>query len=280
MHRMSPGVERALSSARARAEQDGSEGILLSHFVLALLDEDEGRPAVLLERAGVSVPEVRANLRNLGEIAAAPAENVLFAVARAWSLAHRHDPEFLTDAFLLAVLRADPGFARAAADIGLDATRLEQLLIDTPTHSPAPIREEEHTLAVFATPTTVEMDAGRILDANFNRAREAARVLEDYCRFTLDDRYLTEQLKELRHAVAVASGCIPATLYLASRETVRDVGISVTASGEFERTSPAHVAVVNLKRLQESLRSLEEFGKVLGPELGREIEALRYRAYT
>jgi thiamine-phosphate pyrophosphorylase len=35
-----------------------------------------------------------------------------------------------------------------------------------------------------------------------------------------------------------------------------------------------------LKRLQESLRSIEEFGKVLGPQLGREAESLRYRAYT
>jgi thiamine-phosphate pyrophosphorylase len=105
-------------------------------------------------------------------------------------------------------------------------------------------------------------------------------VLEDYCRFTLDDRYLTQQLKELRHALAVAAQGVPATLLLSARETMRDVGISVTASGEYERASPAEVAVVNLKRLQESLRSLEEFGKVLGPDLGREIEALRYRAYT
>jgi thiamine-phosphate pyrophosphorylase len=58
------------------------------------------------------------------------------------------------------------------------------------------------------------------------------------------------------------------------------VGTTATAPTEYERASPSHVATVNLKRLQESLRSLEEFGKVFGPELGRELEALRYRAYT
>ena len=58
------------------------------------------------------------------------------------------------------------------------------------------------------------------------------------------------------------------------------MGTTATAGGEYERASPAHVAVVNLKRLQESLRSLEEFVKVFGPDLGRELEALRYRAYT
>ena len=58
-------------------------------------------------------------------------------------------------------------------------------------------------------------------------------------------------------------------------------GAGVTAAGEYDRTSPKDVAAVNLKRLQESLRSLEEFGKLFGPELGRaNSEAIRYRAYT
>jgi thiamine-phosphate pyrophosphorylase len=125
-----------------------------------------------------------------------------------------------------------------------------------------------------------EMDAARVLDANFNRAREAARVLEDYCRFTLNDRFLTEQVKELRHELATVSQQLPASLLLAARETLRDVGTSVSAGGEYERSSPAQVAAVNLKRLQESLRSLEEFGKLLGPDMGRRAEALRYRTYT
>jgi thiamine-phosphate pyrophosphorylase len=127
---------------------------------------------------------------------------------------------------------------------------------------------------------TSEHDAARILDASFNRAREAARVLEDYCRFALDDRFLTEQLKELRHGLAATAQKLPQNVLLAARETLRDVGTAATAAGEYERSSPVHVAAVNLKRLQESLRSVEEFGKVFGPGLGRELESLRYRAYT
>src|ERR1700722_20094670 len=50
MHQMSPGVERAVGAARVWSERLGSSGIRLSHFVLALLDEEEGRPAVLIER--------------------------------------------------------------------------------------------------------------------------------------------------------------------------------------------------------------------------------------
>ena len=39
--------------------------------------------------------------------ASAGSITVLFNAARSWSIAHRHDPEFLTDAFLIAVLRAE-----------------------------------------------------------------------------------------------------------------------------------------------------------------------------
>jgi thiamine-phosphate pyrophosphorylase len=279
MHRMSPGVERAVAAARAWAEQLGSPTVRLAHLVLALLDEEEGRPAVLVEAAGLSLAELRLKLAEVADSPDAPADPLLFSAARDWSVAHRHDPEFLTDAFLLAVLRADAGFARTAAAIGLDVARLESILTHNP--NPAVVAEPEHKLAVFE-PVDVagEADAARALDANFNRARESARVLEDYCRFALDDRFLTEQVKELRHGLAAVTARLPAHLLIASRETLRDVGTSVSAAGEYDRGTPGQVAAVNLKRLQESLRSLEEFGKLFGPEIGREVETLRYRAYT
>jgi thiamine-phosphate pyrophosphorylase len=279
MHQMSPGVERGVAGARGWAERLGSGTVRLSHLALALLDEEEGRPAVLLERAGLAVPAVRERLASLADAPPVPADAVLFNAARDWSLAHRHDPEFLTDAFLIVVLRADPGFDRAAAGFGLDATRLEAVLTGRTASDPEP--GPSHPLAVFSLPDPAgEIDAARVLDANFNRAREAARVLEDYCRFALDDRFLTEQVKELRHGLAAASARVPANLLLAARETQRDVGTTVSAAGEYDRGTPAQVAAANLKRLQESLRSLEEFGKLFGPDLGRELEALRYRAYT
>ncbi len=282
MHQMSPGVERVVTGARTWAERFDCSSVRLAHLVLSLLDEEEGRPAILLERAGLSVAEVREKLTAVEDSPDAPPETALFTTARSWSITHRHDPEFLTDAFLLAVLRADPAFERRAAGFGLDAARLEGILTGrrapaAPTVAPEP----EHALAVFATPdATGEIDAARVLDANFNRAREAARVLEDYCRFALDDQFLTQQVKELRHGLATAATKLPAELLLASRETLRDVGTAVSAPGEYDRRSPAQVAAVNLKRLQESLRSLEEFGKLFGTELGKALETLRYQAYT
>ena len=108
----------------------------------------------------------------------------------------------------------------------------------------------------------------------------AARVVEDYCRFVLNDRVLTAEVKSLRHGLAAAASRVPAAWLLGSRDTPGDVGTGVTAGSEYERSSAAGVAAANLKRLQESLRSLEEFGKLIGPDLGRELETLRYRAYT
>jgi thiamine-phosphate pyrophosphorylase len=271
MHQTTPGVERAIAAARARGTPPA-----LAHYVLALLGEDEGRPAALLERAGVSVPEARARLEALTEWPAPPV-SALFDAAREWSLAHRHDPEFLTDALLLAVLNADARFRAACAGVGLDRAALERVLIGA--RADTPVAEPDG--AAFELPdVTAHTDAGRALDANFNRAREAARVLEDYCRFACDDRFLTEQVKALRHGLAAASQRVPARVLLTSRDTQNDVGTAATAGGEYERASPLHVATVNAKRLQEALRSLEEFGKVFDPELGRELEALRYRAYT
>ncbi len=327
MHQMSPGVERAVAGAQVWADRLGSEVVSLAHFVLALLDEEEGRSAVLLEHVGVNVPTTRDRLAQ-AQGPPAPPVTVLYTAARNWSIAYRYDPEFLTDAFLLAVLRADAGFRATATALGFAPEVLERALgirrEEPNSLSPFPGKEgggagsdepsplsglstshpthshfgtSSHASppsfpgkgdggfgssdAVFAPPdTTAEVDAARVLDASFNRAREAARVLEDYCRFALDDRFLTEQVKQLRHGLAVAAQNLPPNMLLASRETLRDVGTSVTTGTEYERASPAHVAQVNLKRLQESLRSLEEFGKVFSAELGRELESLRYRAYT
>src|SRR2546421_10836763 len=94
----------------------------------------------------------------------------------------------------------------------------------------------------------------RILDANFNRAREALRVLEDYARFVLDDAFLSGQLKQLRHDLATALASLPAGLLLEARDTLHDVGTALSTKQELERGSIVAVVAANMKRLQEALR--------------------------
>lgn len=123
----------------------------------------------------------------------------------------------------------------------------------------------------------------RILDANANRTREALRVMEEAARFILDDASLVTAIKQLRHdfAHAVAS-CKACQTMAAWRDTLGDVGTTISTEAEQTRTSLASVSIAAGKRLSESLRAMEEYAKTLGTEgstLARHLEALRYRGY-
>jgi thiamine-phosphate pyrophosphorylase len=96
----------------------------------------------------------------------------------------------------------------------------------------------------------------RILDAAFNRAREALRVLEDVYRFGRDDRTAQRRLKRLRHRLSSLERPRELRL-LAARDSARDVGRADDLS---TRTGLGDVAAANFKRLQEALRSIEETG--------------------
>lgn len=119
----------------------------------------------------------------------------------------------------------------------------------------------------------------RILDAAGNRTREGFRVLEDYARFALDDAYLARLLKEGRHQLSDALGRVSLQELLASRDTGGDVGTGITTRSEAIRHTSTDVLRANCKRVQEGLRTLEEFGKILDPRLGETVGGLRYQFY-
>jgi thiamine-phosphate pyrophosphorylase len=123
-------------------------------------------------------------------------------------------------------------------------------------------------------------DAARILDASGNRAREALRVLEDFVRFSLNDAFVSRQIKQLRHDLSAVLADVSPSELLANRDTIGDVGTAITTAREHVRQSLNEVVQANVKRLQEALRSLEEYGKLFSPALGEKLESLRYRAYT
>ena len=120
----------------------------------------------------------------------------------------------------------------------------------------------------------------RILDAAANRAAEALRVIEDYLRLGLDDVHLTQLAKQLRHDLQAALSAIPLRSRRAARDTAEDVGTGLTTESESRRVDASAVASANFARLQQSLRSLEEFAKIDHPDAATAIEQLRYRTYT
>ncbi len=116
----------------------------------------------------------------------------------------------------------------------------------------------------------------RILDANLDRAREGMRVVEEWCRFGLDDAELTEECKNLRQELARWH----TSDLREARDTSGDTGTALTHPQEAERTSIAQVLQANLCRVQEALRVLEEYGKVYNPEMGAALKQMRYRVYV
>ncbi len=120
----------------------------------------------------------------------------------------------------------------------------------------------------------------RILDANFNRSREALRVVEDFARFLLDDAALAGIAKDLRSDLAQVLQALPADELLADRDTPGDVGTELTSPVEAARSDAPAVATAACKRLSEALRTLEEYAKIVAPAQAPRLERMRYASYT
>lgn len=262
MNDLSPGVERAVEAA-------GSSPTIVD-WLQILLADDDGRPAMLVASLGLSSAVM------LSQLEAARSHvvtsDILLRLAREHSIRLKADPSFTTDFLLVAALFHDPILAEA---LGVRLAHLESCL-RSPMVEASPSLQTPS--AEFLLPdVTDRSDAARIVDASLNRAREALRVLDDYARFVRNDATMTAAVKTLRHRLADLGSGLP---LLASRNTPGDVGTGIGTSGEYDRGSPAHVAAVNCKRLQEALRSIEEYGKLLSVHLGHEAESIRYETYT
>jgi thiamine-phosphate pyrophosphorylase len=120
----------------------------------------------------------------------------------------------------------------------------------------------------------------RIVDANFNRAREALRVIEDYCRFTLNSAPLSSRAKEMRHKLSSAIARLNTERLLASRDTPGDVGIGQTIENALGRMDLKDSLTAACKRLPEALRVLAESLRSDEPGIADEMERLRYAGYS
>lgn len=130
----------------------------------------------------------------------------------------------------------------------------------------------------------------RLLDADFNRAREALRVLEEAARFLLDDAVLTAAAKDMRHRLTSAAMSLPgASQFSLDRDTPGDVGTPLTTPNEETRAALLDVINSAFGRASEALRALEEYSKLLGARhsglstavaAGAQFKQLRYEAYT
>ncbi len=114
----------------------------------------------------------------------------------------------------------------------------------------------------------------RIIDASLNRVGEGLRFLEEIARLLLDDVALTEQLKTMRHKLVKGDHLFQQQL-LQSRNSGGDVGIDIEVSGEEESKELPLLLVANARRVQESLRTLEELAKV--PDLSYNLDSGKFK---
>ena len=165
--------------------------------------------------------------------------------------------EFATEHILLGLASADHAVALWLRQKGLDPERLEAEICklhgcsdtsqisavawDDEPGEPAPQRPND------ATPIRPSV----ILDAAANRAHEGLRVIEDYIRFVLDDQHLARLCKQLRHDFTSAIRRLPLEDRLTARDTLADVGASLTTPEERQRADAADVLAANFSRLQE-----------------------------
>ncbi|MDR3181527.1 MAG: thiamine phosphate synthase [Planctomycetaceae bacterium] len=187
-----------------------------------------------------------------------------------------------TEHLLLAAVLDDGKTGQYLRDKGFDAAGLYQRIETLSGVNPVPAAEENSagTAAVQIAVDGGSVPVLRIIDAAANRSREAVRVLEDYARFILGDAALTRQLKEFRHALQTALNIFPLPERLAVRNTESDVGTDIETADEYDRQTLDDILSANFSRLQESLRSLEEFAKLTQPLTAKVFEQLRYRSYT
>jgi thiamine-phosphate pyrophosphorylase len=120
----------------------------------------------------------------------------------------------------------------------------------------------------------------RIIDANFNRSREAIRVIEEFCRFALNSGPLTERAKQIRHELSSAIGRLNAGWLISSRDTLGDVGAGKTVVEQLVRSELRDSLTAGCKRLTEALRVLAEMTQTRDRSVAETIEKLRYAAYT
>jgi thiamine-phosphate pyrophosphorylase len=119
----------------------------------------------------------------------------------------------------------------------------------------------------------------RVIDANFNRAKEGLRVCEDVCRFIFDAGALTRRYKMVRHRLTGTMTALKILEVVRSREIMEDVGRK-SAPIEFERKDATDIFYANSQRVKESVRVLEEFAKLRDKKLAEQLKQLRYQIYA
>ncbi|MCA9053929.1 MAG: thiamine phosphate synthase [Planctomycetaceae bacterium] len=179
---------------------------------------------------------------------------------------------------LVALIQSDDLLAIRLADHGLSEDTIREQF---PTGNAPPGASISTDIRIAPAAAAVDdlSATWRILDAAANRAREGLRVLEDHARFGLDDAHLTERLKQVRHRLAELLQTLLGDRAIRLRNTPGDVGTAVHTRFEASRDTERDIVRANACRVQEALRTLEEYSKRIDSFSAAQIGQLRYESY-
>jgi thiamine-phosphate pyrophosphorylase len=118
----------------------------------------------------------------------------------------------------------------------------------------------------------------RIIDVNMNRALEGLRVVEEICRFILENKQLTLSIKKIRGELSRIARM--SEKLIEARGAEKDVGRELYTKREGKRGNIQDIFRSNMKRAEEAVRVLEEFSKLLDPMMGQKFKAVRFKLYS
>ncbi|MFN4226986.1 MAG: thiamine phosphate synthase [Candidatus Ratteibacteria bacterium] len=117
----------------------------------------------------------------------------------------------------------------------------------------------------------------RIVDVNFNRAREGLRVIEESVRFICEDKQLLEKIKEIRHKFSKGIlNYFPSEKLKSQRDVEKDIG------RQFDKKQKLNLRQLienNFFRVEEAIRVIEEYSKIINPDYFSFFHNLRFEIY-
>ncbi|MCK5534632.1 thiamine-phosphate pyrophosphorylase [bacterium] len=114
-----------------------------------------------------------------------------------------------------------------------------------------------------------------IIDVNLNRAKEGLRVVEEIVRFVFRQKDVYIKIKETRLKLyRVAKNIYPDLIY--ARRVNKDIAVKIK---EKNRKNLKELLIANFKRVEEALRVLEEFSKLISCGAGYKFKRMRFDIY-
>ncbi len=120
----------------------------------------------------------------------------------------------------------------------------------------------------------------RVIDANYNRAKEGIRVSEEVARFVLGSRLLTDRFKKTRHDLTKALLSLPVSYrsIVAERNVREDVG-RASLKLDKKKIKIQDIFSSNIQRSEEAVRVLEEWSKLVSIPASKKFQKIRFALY-